>query len=200
MFAAVKLPEKYPLPWTERVVKGEVVPTPSVAKPVMFCPFPVTAPPRVKAGSVVENEGTLDPLVTRMELAAALVTCRAPAALPNKTPLVVKEAAPVPPPPTPRSPAKESAKVRVPPELVIVVEAVSPLNAVEDVAKMMAPVSTLPGTAIEVTPALVSTPATSLSPVPRRLPKREPLMKRLPTPCVPVVVALPTSVEEPTER
>ena len=28
--AAVKFPEKKPLPWTARVVKGEVVPTPTL--------------------------------------------------------------------------------------------------------------------------------------------------------------------------
>ena len=43
---------------------------------------------------------------------------------------------PVPPPPTPRVPARVLVKVSVSPEPVMVVEAVSPLNAVEEVAKV----------------------------------------------------------------
>jgi hypothetical protein len=42
---------------------------------------------------------------------------------------------PVPPPPTPKRPLKVFAKVRVLPDPVMVVEAVSPLKAVEEVAK-----------------------------------------------------------------
>ena len=40
------------------------------ASPVMFCALPVTAPPKVNAGSVVVKLGTLEPLVTSMEEAA----------------------------------------------------------------------------------------------------------------------------------
>ena len=45
---------------------------------------------------------------------------------------------PVPPPSTPRRPAMELAKVMVLPEAVMVVEAVRPLKAEEEVAKVMA--------------------------------------------------------------
>jgi len=58
---------------------------------------------------------------------------------------------PVPPPPAVSNPARVLAKVSVPPELVIVVEAVRPLKAVEEVAKVTAPVRALPGILIEVT-------------------------------------------------
>jgi hypothetical protein len=47
------------------------------------------------------------------------------------------------------------AKVSVPDEFVIVVDAVNPLNAVDEVAKVTAPVSVLPGIEIEVTPLLI---------------------------------------------
>ena len=51
----------------------------------------------------------------------------------------------MPPPPTPKTPASVLAKVSVPPEPVTVVDAVSPLNAVDDVAiKMVDPVCVCP--------------------------------------------------------
>jgi len=51
---------------------------------------------------------------------------------------------PVPPPPTPNVPESVGAKVKAPPELVIPREAVRPLNAVEDVANVIAPVCAEP--------------------------------------------------------
>lgn len=59
---------------------------------------------------------------------------------------------PVPPPPTPKRPANVFAKVIVLPLAVIVVEAVRPLNAVDEVAKVTAgPVWSAPTGPIEVT-------------------------------------------------
>ena len=73
--------------------------------------------------------------------------------LPWRRPVRVE--APVPPPPTPRVPASVLVNVRVPLELVIVVEAVRPLNAVDDVARVTAPVRVLLGTEMEETPLLI---------------------------------------------
>ena len=66
----------------------------------------------------------------------------------------------VPPAPVPRMPASVLAKVKVPLLLVIVVEAVSPLKAVDEVAKVTAPVSVTPGIAREETPLLMEEVAT----------------------------------------
>jgi hypothetical protein len=57
----------------------------------------------------------------------------------------------VPPPASVSLPAKVLAKVRVPELLVMVVEAVKPLKAVEEVAKVTAPVRVLPGMMMEET-------------------------------------------------
>jgi hypothetical protein len=68
---------------------------------------------------------------------------------------MVYDDCPVPPPPTPRSPASVFAKVSVEPEPVTVVDAVSPLNAVEDVAMVTAgPVVVCPVGPIEVRAAV----------------------------------------------
>jgi len=64
-------------------------------------------------------------------------------------------ARPVPPPPTPKVPASVLVKVKVPLELVIVVEAVRPLYAVDEVASVIAPVAEEPPAVRERRPALV---------------------------------------------
>ena len=69
------------------------------------------------------------------------------------------EERPVPPPPTPRSPASVLAKVRVVPLPVIVVEAVRPLKAVLVVANVRAPVKAEPVGPRERTPVFVTLPA-----------------------------------------
>jgi hypothetical protein len=51
-------------------------------------------------------------------------------------------------------PERVFVKVRVLPEFVMVVEAVRPLKAVEEVAKVRAPVKVAPGISKEVTPAI----------------------------------------------
>ena len=51
-------------------------------------------------------------------------------------------------------------KVKVFDELVIVVEDVNPLNAVEEVARVTAPVRVAPGMAIEAIPLLIEEVAT----------------------------------------
>ena len=75
---------------------------------------------------------------------------------------------PVPPPPTPKVPASVFAKVRVPPVLVMVVEAVRPLKGVEDVAKVRAPVKVVPGMARERSPVfeMVTFPVAPETPMP----------------------------------
>ena len=92
---------------------------------------------------------------------------------------------PVPPPPTPKSPARVLANVSVPELFVMVVEDVRPLKGVEEVAKVTAPVKVVPGMAIEETPLLIEEVAThpgmplteaSTSPpvpIPRRVPAPE---------------------------
>src|SRR3989338_8223549 len=76
--------------------------------------------------------------------------------LPWRSPVRVE--APVPPPATPRSPARGLAKVRVVPEPVTVVEAVRPLKAVLDVAMTRAPVNAEPVGPRERTPVFVTLP------------------------------------------
>jgi hypothetical protein len=62
---------------------------------------------------------------------------------------------PVPPPPAVRSPASVFANVRVLPEPVIVVDAVKPLNAADDVARIIAgPVCACPAGPIEASAAV----------------------------------------------
>ena len=51
-----------------------------------------------------------------------------------------------------------------------------------------------------VRPETAREPPELVRPEPRRFVNKLLLMKRLPTPCIPVVVALPTMVVEPTER
>ena len=74
----------------------------------------------------------------------------------------------MPPPPTPSVPASVLAKVRVPELLVIVVEEVSPLYAVLEVAKVTAPVRVLPGMMMEETPLLIEEVATHVGMPPAR--------------------------------
>ena len=70
-------------------------------------------------------------------------------------PAAVGDAIPVPPPPAVRSPARVLAKVMVFPEAVMVVDAVSPLNADELVARVTAgPVWRDPTGPIEVKAAV----------------------------------------------
>jgi len=59
--------------------------------PVMLWLLPVTAPPRVKAGSVLERLGTPEELVTRMEEAEEAVAPMALPAWPKRMPLLVRE-------------------------------------------------------------------------------------------------------------
>ena len=76
-----------------------------------------------------------------------------PAYEPKRMPAAVGDAMPVPPPPAPRRPARVLVKVRVFVDLVIVVEAVRPLKAVEEVAKTTAgPVAASFAGPIEVMP------------------------------------------------
>jgi hypothetical protein len=60
-----------------------------------------------------------------------------PAYEPKRIPAAVGFDIPVPPPPAVKSPARELVKVMVLPEPVIVVEAVRPLKAEVEVAKVM---------------------------------------------------------------
>ena len=45
-FAAIRLPEKRPLPWTEKLVEGAVVPTPTLPCEKYETPFAPPLPPR----------------------------------------------------------------------------------------------------------------------------------------------------------
>ncbi len=78
--------------------------------------------------------------------------------LPKRSEPSAIEERPVPPPPTPRRPASVLAKVSVVPEPVTVVEAVRPLNAVDDVAMTRAPVRAEPVGPRERTPVLITLP------------------------------------------
>lgn len=60
-----------------------------------------------------------------------------PAYEPKRIPAAVGDEIPVPPPPAVSSPARVLVKVRVLPEPVTVVEAVRPLNGVDEVAMVM---------------------------------------------------------------
>ncbi len=82
--------------------------------------------------------------------------CHAPPAYePRRIPAAVGLDIPVPPPPAPRRPARVLPNVMVLPEAVIVVLAVSPLNAVDDVASVTAgPVWRAPTGPIEVSAAV----------------------------------------------
>ena len=72
----------------------------------------------------------------------------------------------MPPPATPRMPASVSAKVQVSVAQVMVVEAVRPLKAVEEVARTRAPVSVWPAPPRERTPLLERVPPVVERPVP----------------------------------
>ena len=85
--------------------------------------------------------------------------------LPKRREPSATEERPVPPPPTPRSPASVLVKVRVVPLPVTVVEAVSPLNAVLEVAMTRAPVRAEPVGPRERTPVFVTLPAEYESPL-----------------------------------
>ena len=58
-------------------------------------------------------------------------------------------------PPSAKEPARVFANVSVPALLVMVVDAVSPFQAVDEVAKVTAPVTVCPGTMTESTPVFV---------------------------------------------
>jgi hypothetical protein len=132
----------------ETVSPPIAVPSPTVedayaeseARPRMFWLPPVTAPPKVSAGSVVEKAGTFEPFVTRMEEAAAAVAWMAPVPFPKRTPFAAKVVAPVPPTFTVKvevetscldafkasgTPAVRVLKVAVPSSVKFVVEAVA---------------------------------------------------------------------------
>ena len=78
-----------------------------------------------------------------------------PAYEPRRIPAAVGDAIPVPPPPAPRRPARVFANVMVLPLAVMVVDAVSPLYAVDEVARVIAePVWSAPTGPIEVIAAV----------------------------------------------
>jgi hypothetical protein len=118
--------------------------------------------PAVLARSMLREEVATQlgrPVVYELERKPPVLVARAVRAVPlgepkRSWPSPTAER-PVPPPPIPRSPARVFEKVRVPLELVMVVDAVRPLKAVLEVAKMTAPVRVLPGIAIEETPLLI---------------------------------------------
>src|SRR3989344_2955114 len=77
-----------------------------------------------------------------------------PAYVPKRMPAAVGFEMPVPPPPAVKRPASVLAKVQVSVAQVTVVLAVSPLNAVDEVAMMREPVSCSPTPPSAVTPLL----------------------------------------------
>ena len=85
-----------------------------------------------------------------------------PAYEPRSIPAAVGDEIPVPPPAAVRSPARVLVKVRVFAEFVIVVDEVRPLNAADEVAKVTAPVSVLPGTVSDEMPLLIDEVATQV--------------------------------------
>src|SRR3989344_907144 len=87
----------------------------------------VSAVPPTRAPAVPEK---VTPVPAEREEVATFCMASLPA--PYRRLPAVKEVWPVPPPPTPRMPASVLAKVSVPLLLVMVVEAVRPLNAVLD--------------------------------------------------------------------
>ena len=78
-----------------------------------------------------------------------------PAYEPRRMPATLGEEIPVPPPPAVKTPAMVLVKVTVFPEAVMVVEAVRPFQAVDEVAMTTAPVMVWLAGPMEVTPVLV---------------------------------------------
>jgi hypothetical protein len=81
---------------------------------------------------------------------------------PRRMPADVGDEIPVPPPPAVKSPASVFANVHVSVAQVTVVDAVSPLNGVDDVAMMSEPVSCCPTPPSAVTPLLMVEVATQV--------------------------------------
>jgi hypothetical protein len=97
-----------------------------------------------------------------------------PAYEPRRIPAAVGFEMPVPPPAAPRSPASVFENVIVFPVAVMVVEAVSPLNAADDVAKIIVgPVCVCPAGPMAVmpeTPEVMQVPFTAKQPFERLMP------------------------------
>jgi hypothetical protein len=92
-------------------------------------------------------------LMPRLEVASC---CHEPPVYePRRMPPAVGFAIPVPPPPAVRRPLMEFVKVRVLPLPVMVVLAVRPLKAEEEVARVSAPVKEPCGSTSEETPLLI---------------------------------------------
>ena len=91
------------------------------------------------------------------EVVASVVSAVEPE--PKRSAPSATEASPVPPPAVLRSPASVFANVHVSVTQVIVVDAVSPLNAVDEVAMRSEPVSCWPTPPSASTPVFVTLPA-----------------------------------------
>jgi hypothetical protein len=98
-----------------------------------------------------------------------------PAYEPRRMPAAVGELIPVPPPPAVKRPASVFANVHVSVAQVMVVDAVSPLNAVDEVARRSEPVSCEPVTPSAVTPLLIDEVATQVG-VPPDIARTKPLV------------------------
>ena len=95
-------------------------------------------------------------VVERPKLVVASCCHDPPAYEPRRMPAAVGLEMPVPPPPAVRVPDMDGARVKAPPELVMLRVAVRPLTAAEDVPRVRAPAWAVPEVcARDKTPVLV---------------------------------------------
>ena len=139
-------PPKERPPEIERLVVVALVLVALVKIPVLGVDAPMgvllMVPPSM-VSAFVTWESVAEPMRSAKAMPRELVaSCwyEEPAYEPSSIPAAVGFAIPVPPPPAVKSPAMELVKVMVLPLPVMVVEAVNPLNADEEVAKVSAPV------------------------------------------------------------